>query len=437
MSIKRKRNSFDGETEQGSEQLMIQQLHAQQINHLNPQSSTSQHQSRYQQYQEMCEEPRNCEDKNSSRDISTSIVEDIKPELVQHGKNNNNNNDDETDYPIAKRILRSSLIVSSGSSDDIQTPTSGNSLWLMNVDGQTSGERSDTDPQPTATSNAEVPGNNHLHNQTLIQQIGGNSFREHDPASAGTEGLLGSNSQQQAHHISDSLQQTSHHQNISVDEEGGGSNPIGGRNQNRYLRDYHTLSSSHHHVNNPQTLPAPPTHHPQDIHPGFPHLGGGGGNQDTFEDRYQTRPPVDLSYIRGGGDAGQGPYSPQGGQGVPDHWTAPVAAQHLLQERYFNATDSLHQATVSQGNPLGWPTTAEHQGHHHHHQHHRFGGTMGHATHAAGAAAALTQALNMKAAWGDTTNSSSLNMSVGANNSGRPGSAMSGKSKLCSPTSYR
>ena len=250
--------------------------------------------------------------------------------------------------------------------------------------------------------------------------------------------MLGTGGQQPSHHLSNSLQQSSHHQNISAEDEGTGSNSVGGgRNQNRYLRDYHQLSSAHHHLNNPQGLPPPPTsHHTQDIHAGFDHLGGGG--QDTFEDRYQSRPPVDLSYIRNSGGAGQGPYSPEGAQGVPDHWTAPPAAQQLLDvgQRYFSAADGLHQSAVSQGNPLGWPTPAEHQGHHHHHQHHRFGGAMGHA---AAAAAALVTASNMKEAWGHASSSSSLNMSVGGavNNSGRPGSAMSGKSKLCSPTSYR
>ena len=56
----------------------------------------------FHQYQEMCEVPMDCEDKKSSRNISTSLVEDVKPELIQHA--NNNNNEDENDYPIAKRL---------------------------------------------------------------------------------------------------------------------------------------------------------------------------------------------------------------------------------------------------------------------------------------------------------------------------------------------
>ena len=437
MGSKRKRNSLDEEV-QDSDQVMIQQLQAQQINHLNQHPSSNTQQQRFhQQYQDMCEDPRSCEEKESSRDIPSSIAEDIKPELVQHG-NNNNNNDDESDFPIAKRILRSSLIVSSVNNDNNQPPTSGGSLWLMNVDGQTNGDRSDSNPQNTTTSNSEVGTASNLQNQNLIQQIGGTSFREQDQGPGGSDGLLGSGGQQHAHNLSENIQQTSHHQNVAVEDEVAGS--VGGRNNNRYLRDYHTLGSTHHHLNNPQALPPPPTsHHPQEIHSGFEHLGGG-GNQDAFEDRYQTRPPVDLSYIRSGGGTGQGPYSPQGGQGVPDPWTAPVVAEHLLQQRFYNTADGLHQTTVSQGNPLGWPTPAEHQGHHHHQQHHRFGGAMGHPSHAAATAAVLAQhASSMKAAWGDASNSSSLNMVVGGtgSNNGRPGSAMSGKSKLCSPTSYR
>ena len=443
MNSKRKRNSLEVEVQDSSDQLMIQQLHTQQINHLNQQqeghnqsATTGGHRFHQQshQYQEMCEEPRSCEEKESSRIIPTSIVEDVKPELVHHG--HNNNNEDETDFPIDKRILRSSLIVSSASSESNHPPSSGSSLWLMNVDGQTNGGRSDTNPQSTATSDADVATATSLHNQSLIQQIGGSSFREHDPAPGGTDGLLGTGSQQQPHHLSDNIQQPSHHQNIAVDDEGSAANTIGGRNHNRYLRDYHTLSSAHQHLINPQSLPPPPSnHHPQELHTGFEHLGGG-GDQDTFGDRYQTR-PVDLGYVRNSGGAGQGQYSPQGGQGVSEPWTAPAAAHQLLAQDYFNAADGRHQSTISQGNPLGWPTPAEHQGHHHHHHHHRFGGAMGHPSHAAVAAVALAQASSMK--WGDASTTSSLNMAVGGgvNNSGRPGSAMSGKSKLCSPTSYR
>ena len=357
-----------------------------------------------------------CEDKKSSRNISTSLVEDVKPELIQHA--NNNNNEDENDYPIAKRLLRSSLLqVSSVNSDNNHTPTAGGGLWMMNVDGQTSTERSDTNTQSTANSDSDVPSATNLHNPNLIQQIGGNSFRDHESNQGNNEGLLGSGSQPQAHHLSDNLQQTSHHQNVGVEDEGNGSNSVGGRNQYRNLRDYHTLSSANHHLNNPQSLPPPPpSHHPQEVHTGFEHLSGG-GNQENFEDRYQTRPPVDLSYIRNSGGASQGPYSPQGGQGIPDHWKAPDTAQQLLQQRYFGG-DEIHNS-VSQANQLAWPAVAEHQGYHHHH--HRFGGIN-----------------PLRMSWGDASNSAALNVSIGAgSNTGRPGSSMSGKSKLCSPTSYR
>ena len=434
MGSNHKTNSVD-EIANDSEQLMVQQLHSQQQSiHQQGQnlSSNTQRPNFYQtshQYQEMCEEPMNCEDKKSSRNIPTSIVEDIKPELIQHG--NNNNNDDDNDFPIAKRILRSSLIVSSVNNENHHTPSSGGPLWLMNVDGQTSTERSDTNAPSTGNSDSEVASGTSLHNPNLIQQIGGNSFRDHESNPGSTEGLLGSNSQQQSHHLSDNLQQTSHHQNVAVEEEGTGAGSVGGRNHNRYLRDYHTLSSAHHHLNNPQSLPPPPpSHHPQDVHTGFEHLGGG-GNQESFEDRYQTRPPVDLSYIRNSAGASQGPYSPQGGQGIPDHWKAPDTAQQLLEQRYFGA-DGIHQTAASQANQLAWPTAAEHQGYHHHH--HRFGGSMVHPSHAT---ALLTKVSNMS--WGDTSNASSLNMAIGGGggNSGRPGSSMSGKSKLCSPSSYR
>ena len=408
-----------------SEQLMIKELPATETINQQERNQSSNTQrpnlnQPFHQYQEMCEIQMECEDKKSSRNIPTSINEDIKPELIQHGNNNNNNNEDENDFPIAKRILRSSLIVSSVNSENNHTPTSGGGLWMMNVDGQTSAERSDNNAQSTGNSDSEV------HNTNLIQQIGGNSFRDHESNQAASDGLLASGSQQQPHHLSENLQQ-SHHQNVGVEDEGNGSNSVGGRSHNRYLRDYHTLSSAHHHLNNPQSLPPPPaSHHPQDVHTGFEHLSGG-GNQENFEDRYQTRPPVDLSYIRNSGGASQGPYSPQGGQGIPDHWKAPDTAQQLLEQRYFGA-DAIHNS-VSQANQLAWPTAAaEHQGYHHHH--HRFAGAMG-PQHL------LAKVSNMS--WGDASNSSTLNMTVGGGgtNSGRPGSSMSGKSKLCSPTGYR
>ena len=168
MTSRHKRNSLGKET-QNSSQVKSHQTNTQQMNHPNqiqghnnqsPTSSHSQQQQRYHQYQEMCDEPTSGEGKElpRGRDITTSIVEDIKPELVQHGSNNNNNNnEDEADFPIAKRILRSSLIVSSVGNDTTQSSNSGGSLWLMNVDGQTNGEtRSDTNPQSTATSDSEV-----------------------------------------------------------------------------------------------------------------------------------------------------------------------------------------------------------------------------------------------------------------------------------------
>ena len=423
MDSKRNTNN-ENDIRNESQQLMVQELPA--IEPINRQernqSSNTQRPNLHQpshQYQEMCEIQMDCEDKKASRNIPTSINEDIKPELIQHG-NNNNNNEDENDFPITKRILRSSLIVSTANNESNHTPTSGGGLWMMNVDGQTSTERSDNNTQSTGNSDSEV------HNPNLIQQIGGNSFRDHESTQTNTEGLLGSGSQQQPHHLSENLQQTSHHQNVGVDDEANGPNSVGGRSHNRYLRDYHTLSSAHHHLNNPQSLPPPPTsHHPQDVHTGFEHLSGG-GNQENFEDRYQTRPPVDLSYIRNSGGTSQGPYSPQGGQGIPDHWKAPDAAQQLLEQRYFGA-DAIHNS-VSQANQLAWPTAAaEHQGYHHHH--HRFAGAMG-PQHL------LAKVSNMS--WGDATNPSNLTMNVGGgSNSGRPGSSMSGKSKLCSPTGYR
>ena len=168
MTTRHKRNSVGKET-QNSSKVKSHQINTQQMNHPNqiqghnnqsPTSSHGQPLERYHQYQEMCDEPTSREGKElpRGRDITTSIVEDIKPELVQHGSNNNNNNnEDEADFPIAKRILRSSLIVSSVGNDTTQSSNSGGSLWLMNVDGQTNGDtRSDTNPQSTATSDSEV-----------------------------------------------------------------------------------------------------------------------------------------------------------------------------------------------------------------------------------------------------------------------------------------
>ena len=438
MDRRRKRSSLDRDTT-ASEKITMQQIHPQQqINQVNQQephipSSGQRFHQESNQYQDPCEETANFEEKESTRNAVTSVVEDIKPELIQHG--NNNNNEEESNYCLDKRILRSSLIVSTASNDGDQTPPSGSNLssWTMNVDGQTSGPGSDTNPRPTPSSDTEVSTVTSLHNQSLIQQIGGISFgRSHDPASGGaSDGLLGSGSQQQSHHLSDNIQHQSHHQNIAVDDEIAGSNSVGVRNQNRYIRDYHTLSSAHHHLGNPQGLPPPPpSHHPQDLHAAFDHLGGSGGDQESFGDRYQTR-PVDLGYSRSGG-AGTGPYSPQGGQAGPESWAAPAAAHQLLAQDYFTATDGRHHSAVAHGNPLVWPTPSEHQGNHHHHHHHRFGSTMGHP-HAAVAAAAV-----QAAAAATFSTSSSLSMvGGGGGGAGRPESALSGKSKLCSPTSYR
>ena len=114
MDRRRKRSSLDRDATD-SDKITMQQIHPQQqINQVNQQQPHIQspgprfHQES-NQYQDPCEETTSCEEKESTRNVVASVVEDIKPELVQHS--NNNNNEEESNYCLDKRILRSSLIV--------------------------------------------------------------------------------------------------------------------------------------------------------------------------------------------------------------------------------------------------------------------------------------------------------------------------------------
>ena len=263
--------------------------------------------------------------------------------------------------------------------------TSGNdgglASWLMTSSG--SGETTEAQENNEEPPEQQQVPENLENGQSVIQQIGGGFSRNGDAheeanatAAAAMANLGMAEQQQHLHHLHGHQHylQQQHHGHHLLDQD----SPRTPRYPS--IRDYPQ-----------QHLPPPPhnLHHPHEIHPGFESMSGMEHQDYAATERVR---PMDLGYIRG-------PYSPQAAEGGTAAWIAAAATNH----DYF--VDGRHNQA------LGWSDPQAGR---------QFG------------VGAIAAAAAMK--WDRSSLQMTGNQGQVGNN-GRPSSAMSSQSKLCSPSS--